>query len=169
MFLSLKSFAQVSETQCGFFIDAGIKYTPVEYLGGPSLGLYYQGRSQKFSAGVRKDFILSVGKTNSTDNSYKLTKYYTYNYLDFFYAVKGDFRLGAGLGWIYDGKTENIKFNSDYGYASGTVAARYKFSWLSAELRADIPLEKRRPEIDQGHLFPVSLAFLYSFSPAKNQ
>ena len=77
-------------------------------------------------------------------------------------------KFGAGFGWIYDGKRENIKLNKVYGYASASIVIKYKIAWLFTEIRGDLPLEKSRPEIDQGHLFPVSIALIYSFIPSEN-
>jgi len=160
--------AQVNEHKSNFYIDIGAKYTPIEYLGGPSIGLHYQDCSQKFSFGLRKDFILSIGKFDMENSPYQLTRFNTYNYIDIFYSVKSDIKMGTGLGWIYEGGGENLKLNKEYGYPSASVIFQYKVSWFYAEIRGDIPLEKRRSEIDQGHLFPVSVALIYSFIPGNN-
>ena len=167
-FFDSKISAQEEGQKSFFYLNIGTKYTPIEYLGGPSIGLYFQERSDKFSIGLRKDLIMSVGKSDQSNNFYQLTKYYTYNYLDIFYKFKEKMKFGAGFGWIYDGKRENIKLNKVYGYASASIVIQYKIAWLFTEIRGDLPLEKSRPEIDQGHLFPVSIALIYSFIPSEN-
>ncbi len=147
-------------------LQAGVKYTPFEYLGGPLIGLYFHDKTDRFSLGLRKDFILAVGKTDITSRSYAVMRYHTYDYFDFGINFKKKLRAGAGLGWIYDGNGENIKL-FDNGYLCSSVFIQYKITKIYAEIRGDIPLEKYRPEIDQGHLFPVSLALVYSFTPLK--
>ena len=172
-FICISGYSQQQESYSLFF-SIGYKYTPLEYLGGPSFGLSLYNLDRRISINLRNDIIFSIGKNYNFSGMsdlefYGITDYHTYNYLDIDYGFKNEkVIVSCGLGWIYTGRNENIKLNSDYGYLTSTVSVQYKYKWLIAELRGDIPLikyEKHLNQINHGLLFPVSIAFIYKFSP----
>jgi hypothetical protein len=150
------------------FADFGVKYTPLEYLGGPVAGISLENPDKKLSFNYRKDIIFSIGKYSYENYSgYKLTDYNTYDYLDFAYKLKTKLKIFAGVGWIYNGKNENIKLNRQHGYSSASLGLNYPTDWLTLEVRGDIPLINYNKAVDSDFLFPVSFALYYHFSPKK--
>ncbi len=150
------------------FLDFGIKYTPLEYLGGPAIGFSVDNPDKMFSFNYRKDAIFSIGKHSfENDLNFKLTDYYTYDYLDVSYKTKIKLKIFAGVGWIYNGKNENIKLNNEHGYYSATIGVNYPIDWLILEVRGDIPLNNYDRTVNSGFLFPVSFAMCYHFRPKK--
>src|SRR3972149_1143754 len=168
IFSTLTGITQKSTVNYDIYLDFGLKYTPIEYLGGPILGISLDNPQNKIAFNLRNDIIFAVGVLkNDPVSPYQITDYHTYNYLDIDYKFSPKIRLSAGMGWIYEGKKENYKLNEESGYPSITLAFKYKVSWLTMEIRGDIPFEKYNKVIDQGHLFPISFGFTYKFLPKK--
>lgn len=148
-------------------LELGIKYTPIEWIGGPLLGLGLESESKKVGVHFRNDIVLSVGQDPiQTESTYRLVRYHTYNYLDIDYKLTNKLSTGAGIGWIFL-VGENNRFNSENGYTIATVFLKYNIKWLTFELRGDIPLEQyeEKKVVGPEFLFPVSLGCYYSFSP----
>jgi hypothetical protein len=151
------------------YIDLGIKYTPVEYLGGPVFGISLDNQNKKIGFNLRSDYIFSVGQKEQPVSEYIINSFNTYTYFDISYKFSDIFFVSLGAGWIYGGIGDNIMFNKDSGYPSGTISFKYTFDWITVELRGDIPLEDWDPIFDRGHLFPLSVACYYHFKPKKNE
>lgn len=164
------NFVIYGQEKSNLYVNFGMKYTPLEYMGGPLIGISAGKPNGKFMWNFRKDIILKISKLNLNNTSnlnYNLTDYNTYNYLDVDYKITEKFYATAGFSWISRQITYNSLSNSPQPvYFAATVAVKYKIDWLTLELRGDIPLEKNISNlIDQGHIFPVSLALYYRFRP----
>lgn len=88
---------------------------------------------------------------------------------NFYVTRKIPLILGLGYGWIYLGERENFRFNRDFGYAVLSPKLIYKYSWISFEIRGNIPIQR---EYFQWHynferLFPVEVSLIYRFKPGK--
>ena len=167
LFFSIEIYGQ---DKIKIYSNLGVKYTPLEYLGGPLVGLSVGKPNGKLMWNFRKDIIFSIEKLNYGVNNnliFNLTNYHTYNYLDVDYKFSSKASVFIGGAWIYEGKTHNTVLNSQSGYYAATLGLKYKIDWLTFELRGDIPLEKYVSYIDQGHLFPVSFALYYKFRPKR--
>lgn len=144
-------------------IVAGLKNTPLEYLGGPLFGFTY-AINETVDVSVRKDMLVSIGKSYLTRH-FVITDYHSYHYLDAAIKMgKTPWQLGGGLAWIYKGVGYNEFLNRESGYPAATVFCRRRIEWLDAELRFDIPLGENQKIIDQGYLAPLSIAVMYGFS-----
>lgn len=145
-----------------FHFQAGVKYTPLEYLGGPALGLNMKLPNERINLSIRKDMIFSLA-SEENDTRYVISDYHTYNYLTIGYGIVDNLiMLGAGAAWIYNGTGENRLFNPGSGYYAITTFVRYAINPLDVELRGDIPIGTNQKVFDQGYLSPVSLAVTYS-------
>lgn len=136
---------------------AGFKYTPLEYLGGPLVGFSCEINEQ-YRLNLRKDFILGFGE-NTANNSYKISEYHTYNYLEVARSFSDNkYSISLGGAWIYNGSGERSFLSTSTGYYAGSVGFTLNFENLRTEIRADIPIGENQKIEDQGYLFPISFA-----------
>jgi hypothetical protein len=163
-----------------FYLNLGLSYIPLmDYAGGSLIGLTFTNPGKSLGFTIRTDYLLSIGRNSYTDTSgilrqYEKIEFTEYNnilYLDLEYNLKKTTKLpliaGLGYGWIYLGERENLRFNRDYGYAVISPKIVYNFSWISFELRGNIPLRndyfKRHYNFER--LFPIEISACYRFKP----
>ena len=72
-------FSQDNKTASNFSIITGLKYTPIDYIGGGILGISYV--HNKFTFSLRNDISLAIEKVD-TLSYFGISKYRVYNYFD---------------------------------------------------------------------------------------
>lgn len=155
---SLHLFSQENRVSSNFSIITGLKYTPIDYVGGGILGVSY--KHNKFTFSLRNDISMVVEKVD-TLYYFGISKYRVYNYLDIHYNLNDKFCVSIGYGWISN-SNQIHRFSSEYGYHVISTGINY---WISnktiLELKGDLPLSKWNSLIDQNLAFPVSFGIKY--------
>lgn len=160
------------------YIDFGFKYVPIDYIGGPALGLSYYSPDKKLSINLRYDIGFSIGKGtdsfeidsimfSSPQDHFSLQQFQVRTFLEaellIWESNKNKLFASAGLGWNYVGLDQKYLLNESSGYYCLTVAAKYKISWFYIEPRVDIPVFNN--SYTNVRLFPGSIALIYRFKP----
>lgn len=151
-------FSQDNKTASNFSIITGLKYTPIDYIGGGILGISYV--HNKFTFSLRNDISLAIEKVD-TLSYFGISKYRVYNYFDIHYKLSNKFSSSIGYGWISN-KNQIHRLNGEYGYNVISAGINYLLSDKTLlELKGDIPLVKWNSPFDQNLAFPVSLGVKY--------
>jgi hypothetical protein len=170
------------------YVNLGFNYVPIDYIGGPSVGLSLYSPDKKLSFNFRYDMGFSFGRGSvvqtidtvsyiTDDNKISLQKYNIRTYIEAEYLLKKfkqhSVYASAGLGWIFPGETLNYLLNEETGYYNLTLATRYKFSWFSIEPRVFIPVFNDNELYKGGShhptLFPLSVSLIYKFKPSTKE
>jgi len=155
---NLHLFSQENKTASNFAIITGLKYTPIDYIGGGILGISYN--YNKFTFSLRNDVSLSIEKVD-TLSYFGISKYRVYNYFDIHYKLNDKFSTSLGYGWISN-KNQIHRLNSEYGYNVISAGLSYLLSDKTVlEIKGDIPLVEWSSPIDQNLAFPISLGLKY--------
>jgi len=182
LFLTLK--AQEKQPKNKIYLDIGSSYILFDYVGGPCLGLSLINEKYNFGFTVRNDYLIKLGRSYHYDTIAKAIVYsgekieiQDYNKLLYFDAfmslekhIHAPLALGIGYGWINTNYRSNIMFNPEYGYAVLTLKVDYKVSWLTFEVRGNIPIKKDYfyKYYPYDNLMPIELSAFYRFMPKKN-
>jgi len=164
------------------YIDFGFKYVPIDYIGGPALGLSYYSPDKKLSINLRYDIGFSIGKgidsfeidsimISNPQDHFSLQQFQVRTFLEAELLVwesnKQKLFASAGFGWNYVGLDPKYILNESSGYYCLTVAAKYKISWFCIQPRIDIPVFNN--SYINERLFPGSIALIYRFKPVSKE
>jgi hypothetical protein len=171
------SLAQENKTGSKYDLnmEVGVNYKFADYLPGFCLNGVVYSPYKKFSFASRNVFLLKVEKvlidSINYSRSFQLSKFHTLNYLDLIYnfnqGKNHPFFVGLGVGWIYNGRKENIKLNKGYGYGVMSLTFSYKVTWFFFDFRGDIPFDFYKDDSSVGpeKLFPITIGITYRFLP----
>ncbi len=177
--------AQEKEPKNNLYLDIGCSYILFDYVGGPFLGLSLINEKHDFGFTVRNDFMIKLGRSYYYDtiaqsvvyvypgSKIEVQDYYKLLYFDAFMSFKKyihiPLTLGVGYGWINTNFRSNDMFNPYCGYAVLSLKADYKVSWLTFEVRGNIPIKKDyfHGYYPYDNLMPIELSAFYRFRPKK--
>lgn len=158
IFCFVSLFAQDNREFKSFNILAGLKYTPIDYIGGGIVGFSY--KFKKFTFCLRNDISMSIAKDDSLIY-FGINKYRIYNYLDIHYNFNEKISTSIGYGWISN-KNQIHRLNNEFGYSVVSIGMHYLISQrIILELKGDIPFVEWNSPIDQNIAFPVSIGLIY--------
>lgn len=182
-FITMLAYAQDTKPLSrDLYIDLGFNYVPIDYIGGPALGLSYYSPDKKLSINLRYDIGFSIGKgidsfkidsilINTPQDHFSLQQFQVRTFLEAELLVwksnKQKLFASAGFGWNYVGLDPKYILNESSGYYCLTVAAKYKISWFYIQPRIDIPVFNNS-NINE-RLFPGSIALIYRFKPVSKE
>ena len=186
LYLFFTLTAQEKEPKNKLYLDIGTAYLPIDYVGGPSLGLTVINKKYDFGFTIRNDYMIRLERgytydtisTNFFGVNYggqkiEIHDYYKLFYFDAFINLENyihtPFSFGVGYGWINTNYQSNTMFNPECGYAVLSVKADYKISWLTLEIRGNIPIKKNYFDsyYPYNNLFPIEISAFYRFRPKK--
>jgi len=164
LFLTLISFtlcAMSQEPKTNLLtpqLITGIRYTPIDYIGGGILG--FKISKELYSLSLRNDVNFSIARNDSMIY-YGLDNYQVLNYIDFIYNVYKKTSFSVGYGWISNGD-KIVRLNSEFGYSVISLGLQQSISKkIVFDLKIDVSLAKSNENIDNNHAFPIALSILY--------
>ena len=170
-----------------FFLNIGFSYIPLDYIGGPSIGLTLTNKEKPLGITLRSDYLIKIGRgsfynafdtiTNTPisitqSDKIEVLRFNQLIYIDIEYKLnkkpKCPLIAGLGFGWINTGEIENILLNRYHGYATLSPKLSYRHSWISFELRGNIPIKNNyfKSYYPFQRLVPLEFSMYYRFNPA---
>jgi hypothetical protein len=166
-----------------FHLNLGLSYIPLaDYIGGPLIGISFSNPQKHLGLLVRTDYLLSIGKYSFVSDTLgtivQSDNYEIVNYNNLFFCdIEYDFSIkkktpiiaGLGYGWIYYNQKNISGAYFSYGYSVLSAKFVYKYSWISFEVRGNIPLNSSYLNKISNYykLFPIQIGLIYRFAPRK--
>ncbi len=151
-------YSQESETPYSFKVHTGVKYTPIDYLGGGILN--FMITKNKFGLSFRNDISMSIEK-QMFESNYNIAKFRVSKYVDFHYFFNKKFSTSLGYGWVAN-KDEHYGIYDNYGYHVVSLGVNYLVSdRIILELKGDIPFVDYNSPVDLNVAFPASIGLMY--------